>query len=49
VALKEEGLLEKVYVTGCLSERYKGDLETEIPGVDAWFGTMELPNILKSI
>ena len=48
VALKEEGLLEKVYVTGCLSERYKGDLETEIPGVDAWFGTMELPNILKA-
>jgi ribosomal protein S12 methylthiotransferase len=48
VALKEEGLLEKVYVTGCLSERYKGDLESEIPGVDAWFGTMELPNILKA-
>lgn len=48
VALKEEGLLEKVYVTGCLSERYRGDLESEIPGVDAWFGTMELPNILKA-
>lgn len=48
VALKEDGLLEKVYVTGCLSERYKGDLESEIPGVDAWFGTMELPNILKA-
>lgn len=48
VALKEEGHLEKVYVTGCLSERYKGDLESEIPGVDAWFGTMELPNILKA-
>ena len=48
VALKEDGHLEKVYVTGCLSERYKGDLETEIPGVDAWFGTMELPNILKA-
>lgn len=47
VALKEEGLLEKVYVTGCLSERYKQDLEEEIPGVDAWFGTMELPAILK--
>jgi ribosomal protein S12 methylthiotransferase len=46
--LKEEGYLEKVYVTGCLSERYKNDLETEIPGVDAWFGTMELPNILKA-
>jgi ribosomal protein S12 methylthiotransferase len=48
VALKEEGLLEKVYVTGCLSERYKADLEQEIEGVDAWFGTMELPNILKA-
>jgi ribosomal protein S12 methylthiotransferase len=48
VALKEEGHLEKVYVTGCLSERYKGDLAYEIPGVDAWFGTMELPNILKA-
>ena len=48
VALKEDGHLEKVYVTGCLSERYKGDLEIEIPGVDAWFGTMELPNILKA-
>ncbi|MBK7763244.1 MAG: 30S ribosomal protein S12 methylthiotransferase RimO [Bacteroidetes bacterium] len=48
VALKEEGLLEKVYVTGCLSERYKSDLEQEIEGVDAWFGTMELPNILKA-
>ncbi len=48
VALKEEGLLDKVYVTGCLSERYKGDLESEIQGVDAWFGTMELPNILKA-
>lgn len=48
VSFKEEGLLDKVYVTGCLSERYKADLETEIEGVDAWFGTMELPNILKA-
>jgi ribosomal protein S12 methylthiotransferase len=48
VALKEEGYLDKVYVTGCLSERYKDDLEQEIEGVDAWFGTMELPNILKA-
>ncbi len=48
VQLKEQGLLEKVYVTGCLSERYRNDLEEEIPGVDAWFGTMELPNILKA-
>lgn len=48
VALKEEGHLDKVYVTGCLSERYRADLESEISGVDAWFGTMELPNILKA-
>ncbi|HMN32912.1 MAG TPA: 30S ribosomal protein S12 methylthiotransferase RimO [Chitinophagaceae bacterium] len=48
VQLKEQGMLEKVYVTGCLSERYRNDLEEEIPGVDAWFGTMELPNILKA-
>lgn len=47
VDLKESGKLDKVYVTGCLSERYRGDLEKEIPGVDAWFGTMELSNILK--
>jgi MiaB-like tRNA modifying enzyme YliG, TIGR01125 len=47
VAWKEKGYLDKVYVTGCLSERYKKDLTAEIPGVDAWFGTMELPNILK--
>lgn len=47
VELKQRGRLDKVYVTGCLSERYRGDLETEIPGVDAWFGTMELPLILK--
>lgn len=48
VALKEDGYLDKVYVTGCLSERYKTDLAQEIEGVDAWFGTMELPNILKA-
>jgi ribosomal protein S12 methylthiotransferase len=47
VELKQRGRLDKVYVTGCLSERYRGDLEQEIPGVDAWFGTMELPLILK--
>ncbi|WP_298733301.1 30S ribosomal protein S12 methylthiotransferase RimO [uncultured Chitinophaga sp.] len=47
VELKQRGWLDKVYVTGCLSERYRGDLEQEIPGVDAWFGTMELPLILK--
>jgi ribosomal protein S12 methylthiotransferase len=47
VNLKKKGKLDKVYVTGCLSERYRGDLETEIPEVDAWFGTLELPLILK--
>lgn len=45
---KKEGHLDKVMVTGCLSERYMGDLAKEIPEVDAWFGTMELPNILKA-
>ena len=47
VELKQRGKLDKVYVTGCLSERYRNDLEAEIEGVDAWFGTMELPLILK--
>ena len=47
VALKKKGKLDKVYVTGCLSERYKQNLEAEIPEVDAYFGTMELPMILK--
>ncbi|MBS1586614.1 MAG: 30S ribosomal protein S12 methylthiotransferase RimO [Bacteroidetes bacterium] len=47
VDLKKEGRLDKVYVTGCLSERYRHDLTNEIPEVDAWFGTMELPLILK--
>jgi ribosomal protein S12 methylthiotransferase len=47
VDLKRRGKLEKVYVTGCLSERYRDQLELEIPEVDAWFGTMELPLLLK--
>ncbi len=47
VDLKRKGKLDKVYVTGCLSERYKNNLEEEIPEVDAFFGTMELPQILK--
>ncbi len=47
VELKKKGKLDKVYITGCLSERYRSDLMTEIPEVDAWFGTMELPLILK--
>src|SRR6185369_3051485 len=45
--LKKRGKVDKVYVTGGLSERYKQNLETEIPEVDAFFGTMELPLILK--
>ena len=49
VAAKKEGAVEKVYVTGCLSERYKKDLEIEIPEVDAYFGTRELPKILKTL
>ncbi|MCF6353458.1 MAG: 30S ribosomal protein S12 methylthiotransferase RimO [Cyclobacteriaceae bacterium] len=44
---KEEGTIDKLYVMGCLSERYKNDLEEEIPAVDAFFGTMELPGLLK--
>lgn len=46
---KKEGQIEKLYVTGCLSERYKSDLENEIPDVDAYFGTRELPKILKTL
>src|SRR6478735_5725073 len=44
---KEDGLIDKLYVTGCLSQRYKDDLEREIPIVDAFFGTSDLPLILK--
>jgi ribosomal protein S12 methylthiotransferase len=49
VELKRKGKLDKVYVTGCLSERYKNNLEEEIPEVDAYFGTMELPRFLKTL
>lgn len=49
VQKKEEGMVDKVFVTGCLSERYKGDLETEIPNVDEYFGTSDLPNLLKAL
>jgi len=49
VDAKEEGQVGKVYVTGCLSERYKDELATEIPEVDAWFGTRDLPRILKTL
>lgn len=49
VELKRRGKVDKVYVTGCLSERYRNNLEKEIPEVDAFFGTMELPLILKTL
>lgn len=47
--LKKDGKIEKLYVTGCLSERYKKDLEVEIPQVDAYFGTLELPALLNKL
>src|SRR6478672_424533 len=47
VTLKKRGKLDKVFVTGCLSERYRADLALEIPEVDAWFGTLELPLMLQ--
>lgn len=46
---KEQGMIEKLYVTGCLSERYRDDLEKEIPEVNAYFGTRELPRLLKTL
>jgi ribosomal protein S12 methylthiotransferase len=46
---KSQGLVDKLYVTGCLSHRYKEDLEIEIPLVDAFFGTNELPRLLKTL
>ncbi len=46
---KKQGLVDKVLVTGCLSERYKPDLEKEIPDVDAYFGTRSLPQLLKTL
>lgn len=49
VDAKDAGAVEKVYVTGCLSERYKPELEKEIPEVDAWFGTRDLPRLLKTL
>lgn len=49
VDAKEAGVVDKVYVTGCLSHRYKDELEVEIPTVDAWFGTNELPRLLKTL
>jgi len=49
VQKKEDGLVDKVFVTGCLSERYKPDLQKEIPNVDEYFGTTELPGLLKAL
>ena len=49
VQLKKNGRIKKVYVTGCLSERYRNELEKEIPEVDAWFGTLELPLLLNKL
>lgn len=46
---KADGMVSKLYVTGCLSERYKDDLEAEIPEVDAFFGTRDLPRLLKTL
>ncbi|GAL66565.1 30S ribosomal protein S12 methylthiotransferase RimO [Jejuia pallidilutea] len=46
---KEDGDVDKVFVTGCLSERYKPDLQKEIPNVDEYFGTTELPSLLKAL
>ncbi|WP_299163908.1 30S ribosomal protein S12 methylthiotransferase RimO [uncultured Eudoraea sp.] len=46
---KQSGEVDKVFVTGCLSERYKPDLEKEIPNVDEYFGTSDLPNLLKAL
>ncbi len=46
---KEAGKIDKLYVTGCLSHRYKDDLEKEIPSVDSFFGTNELPRLLKAL
>ena len=49
VQKKESGDVDKVFVTGCLSERYKPDLQKEIPNVDEYFGTSDLPNLLKAL
>ena len=49
VKKKNEGLIDKVFVTGCLSERYKPNLKKEIPDVDEYFGTTEMPSLLKHL
>lgn len=48
-ARKQEGGVEKVFVTGCLSQRYKDDLKEEIPEVDGWFGTMDMPALVETL
>ncbi len=47
--LRKQKQIEKLFVTGCLSERYRDDLQKEIPEVDSWFGTLELPSLLKKL
>src|SRR5450432_887857 len=47
--LKKKKQVEKLFVTGCLSQRYREELKSEIPEVDEWFGTMELPLLLKKL
>ncbi|TAL61318.1 MAG: 30S ribosomal protein S12 methylthiotransferase RimO [Bacteroidetes bacterium] len=49
VDAKQKGHIGKVFVTGCLSERYKDELKEQMPGVDAWFGTRDLPRLLKTL
>ena len=49
VSEKEAGRIDKLFVTGCLSQRYKDELESEIPQVDAFFGTLELPGLLNAL
>ena len=46
---ENQGIIDKLYVTGCLSERYKPELKKEIPNVDKYFGTTDLPQLLKSL
>lgn len=46
---KEDGSLDKLIVTGCLSHRYKEELKSEIPQVDEWFGTLDMPHLLRSV
>ena len=46
---KEDGVIDKLFVTGCLSERYKPDLEKEMPNVDQFFGTTDLPKLLQAL